>query len=77
MPKKTVAVETPSALPRLLNLKAAVAYTGLQMWFLRKLVWDAKIPHVRLGDSKLKTKIYFERKDLDAFIDGQKVPARA
>lgn len=79
MAKKAQAIGTTSPAPgaRLLNLKAAVAYSGLQTWFLRKLVWDGKIAHVRVGDSKLKSKIYFERKDLDAFIDGQRVEARA
>jgi len=76
---QAVATSSPAPGPRLLNLKAAAAHTGLQLWFLRKLVWDRKIPHVRLGGecNAKKHKIYFERKDLDAYIDGQKVPARA
>jgi excisionase family DNA binding protein len=69
--KKPAAVSSQQTGPRLLTLKAASEYTGIAVWFLRKLVWESQIAHVRLGE--VKSKIYFERADLDAYLAARRV----
>jgi len=70
-PKNTVpaarAVE-----PRLLQIKDAAAYLSATVWFLRTLAWERKIAFVRAGH-----RLLFDKKDLDAFIERAKEPARA
>ena len=61
-----------SVAPRLLSIKAASEYLSCKIWFLRTLVWNKKISYLRAGHS-----ILFDIKDLDKFIDQQKVVARA
>jgi excisionase family DNA binding protein len=58
---------TSLAEPRLLNIKMAAVYLSTSVWHMRQLVWEKKLPEVRFG-----TKLMFDRKDLDQFIDGLK-----
>jgi excisionase family DNA binding protein len=46
--------------PRLFAIKPAAAYLGTTVWCMRKLVWEKKLPHVRLGH-----RLLFDRADLD------------
>ena len=50
--------------PRLLSLKNAARYMGRTVWGMRELYWASKIPMVKDGK-----KIYFDVRDLDAYID--------
>lgn len=68
MPKST----KPAIEPRMLNLKQAAAYLGATVWFVRTLIWNRRIPFVKFGN-----KLLLDKKDLDAFVDAQKVAARA
>jgi excisionase family DNA binding protein len=54
--------------PRLMTIKQACQYSGLTDWCLRNLVWQGKLPFVRLGEKK----VWIERADLDALIDESK-----
>jgi len=55
------------AQPRLLDIRAAATYLSSTIWQMRTLVWEKKIPHVRLGK-----RILFDRADLDRFVDSLK-----
>ena len=59
--------KTQTVDPRLLDIKNAAAYLGTTVWCVRSMVWDKKIPHVRLVQ-----RILFDRLDLDKFVDGLK-----
>jgi excisionase family DNA binding protein len=52
---------------RLLPIPGAAAYLSTTIWAVRRLVWDKKIPVVRLGKRILIDKI-----DLDKFIEASK-----
>ncbi len=54
----------------LLNLKQAASYLNCTVWAVRDLVWAGKISHVRIGRF-----IQIDRKDLDSFVESQKVIA--
>jgi excisionase family DNA binding protein len=54
--------------PRLLDIKAAAAYLSATVWFMRDLVWSRRIPFAKFGN-----KYVFDIRDLDAFVDAQKV----
>jgi hypothetical protein len=41
------------------------------VWFLRTLVWERRIPFLKLGHSYV-----FDRADLDCFLDSSKIGAR-
>lgn len=63
--KQTV---VPDVAPRLLNLKSAATYLSSTVRFLRTLVWNREIAFLKLGNKYL-----FDKKDLDAFVERQKV----
>jgi len=67
--KKVVVV--PTVEPRLLDIKAAAEYLSCKIWFLRTLVWEKQIAHLRLGH-----RLVFDKKDLDRFVENQKVAVR-
>lgn len=50
--------------PRLLDVKGAAQYLSTTIWCVRSLVWEKKLPSIRLGK-----KILFDRQDLDKFVD--------
>lgn len=56
-----------AAEPRLLTVKAAAAYLSTTVWFVRTLVYEKKVPHLRLGN-----RIVFDRVDLDKFVEDLK-----
>jgi excisionase family DNA binding protein len=45
----------------------AAVYLSTSVWHIRQLVWTKELPEVRFG-----TKLMFDRKDLDQFVDGLK-----
>jgi excisionase family DNA binding protein len=57
----------PLAQPRLLDIKGAAAYLSTTVWCMRSLVWDKKLPAIRLGK-----RLLFDIADLDRFVDGLK-----
>jgi excisionase family DNA binding protein len=58
----------PAVESRLLDVKAAAAYLSASIWFVRTLIWEKRVPYLKCGH-----KILFDRRDLDAFIDGNKI----
>lgn len=56
----------------LLDYQAAAEYLDTTYHHLRRMVYERRIPHVKLG-----RKVRFIRDDLDAFIRAQRVPAEA
>lgn len=61
-------VPNPNA--RLLSVQEAAGFLGVTVWFIRGLVWNKKVPHLRLG-----RRFLFDRKDLENFIEQQKKEA--
>jgi excisionase family DNA binding protein len=57
----------PQTAPRLLNVQDAASYLGSTVWCVRSLVWDQRIPSIRLGK-----RLLFDRADLDKFIESSK-----
>lgn len=55
---------SPLPEPRLLNIKMAAVYLSTSVWHLRQLVAGGKLPEVRFG-----TKLMFDRKTLDKYVD--------
>jgi excisionase family DNA binding protein len=55
---------------RLLTVNEAAVYLGSTTWFVRSLVWDRKLPKLKLGK-----RLVFDRVDLDKFIDALKEAA--
>lgn len=53
--------------PRLLNIKKASLYTGLPVWAIRNLVWNQKIPFIKIG-----TKYYLDVNDIESWIKKNK-----
>jgi excisionase family DNA binding protein len=54
---------------RLLTLKEAAVYLGRSSWGMRDLAWAGRIPVVRYEGGR---KLFFDIRDLDAFIDKNK-----
>ncbi len=52
---------------RLYNLKEAAIYLGRTVWGMRGLVYAGKITYVK--DSR---RFYFDKRDLDSFIEDNK-----
>ena len=64
---KTSIADTPLQ-PRLIGIKAAAAYLSCTIWAVRTLVWNRQVASLKIGN-----KILLDRKDLDAYIDAQKM----
>jgi excisionase family DNA binding protein len=60
----------PAMEPRLYSVKQSAAYMNATVWFVRSLIWNRRIPFVKFGN-----RLLLDRKDLDAYIDAQKVAA--
>lgn len=56
---------------RLLTIREAASYLSSTVWFVRSLIWNKEIPHLRLGK-----RLVIDRADLDSFVAAQKQPAR-
>jgi hypothetical protein len=54
---------------RLLTLKEAAVYLGRWPWGMRDLAWDGWVPVVRSEGGR---KLFFDIRDLDAFIERSK-----
>jgi excisionase family DNA binding protein len=73
VPTRTPCVleKTPTAPvvePRAMNIQAAATYIGANVWFLRNLIWNRKIPFLKLGN-----RYVFDKKDLDRYVENNKV----
>jgi len=53
---------------RLLSLRDLVAVYGLTTWYWRTSIWRGDIPHLQLG-----RKLVVDRRDVDEFIEKNKV----
>lgn len=56
--------------PRLLRIREAAQYLSTTIWQLRTLTWSKQLPALKLGN-----RYVYDRTDLDAFIERQKVGA--
>jgi excisionase family DNA binding protein len=65
-----MSVQTDSAQSRLLDIKMAARYLSTTVWQMRTLVWEKKVPHVKLGH-----RILFDRADLDKLVEKLKEQA--
>jgi excisionase family DNA binding protein len=54
----------------MLTVKEAASYLGATVWFIRELVWGRKVRSLKFGK-----RIVFDRADLDAFVEQQKLAA--
>lgn len=54
----------------LLDYNAAADYLSTTYHQLRRMVYERRIPYIKIG-----RKVRFDRADLDAYIDAQRVPA--
>ena len=68
-------VESPLAqstvTPRCLSIREAAKLLGATAWFVRTLVWERRVPFLKLGK-----RIVFDVRDLEQFIEAQKEGAR-
>ncbi len=56
------------SLKRLYSLSEAAIYLGRSIWSVRRLIWDGELPQVRVG-----RRVHIDLRDMDAFIDQNKV----
>ena len=52
----------------MLSIKSAALYLNTSVWFIRTLIWERKVPHVRAGHRFL-----LDIGDLDRFVDAEKI----
>lgn len=69
--KRAPQLSTP-AFPRTLSIKQAAAYLSCTVWFLRTLIWNRRIPFIRMGHSYV-----FDVDDLNRFIENNKIGVSA
>ena len=69
---KKVKVPTPTTpdTARFLTVKDTASYLSATVWFVRRLAWERKVAHVRLGK-----RVLFDKADLDRYIQSQKIEA--
>jgi excisionase family DNA binding protein len=60
----------PSVNARLLRIREAAMYLGSTVWQVRTLTWSKRLPALKLGN-----RYVYDRADLDAFVDRQKLEA--
>jgi excisionase family DNA binding protein len=53
---------------RLLTIQEAAAETGLLTSYMRKMVFERKVPFIKIGK-----RIYFDRSDLNQWIDSHRI----
>lgn len=56
----------------LMNMKELSNYLGMSIPYIRKLVRELKIPHYRIGT----TDIRFDKNEINAWIDKQKIDTK-
>jgi excisionase family DNA binding protein len=49
---------------RLFDVTSAAHYLGTTVWCIRRLIWDKKVPSIKLGKRQL-----IDKADLDAFVE--------
>jgi excisionase family DNA binding protein len=54
--------------PRLLTLKEAAAYFASSVWYIRQMIRNRELPHIRIG-----RRLLLDRVDLDHYIERNKV----
>lgn len=57
-----------AAVPRLLTLKQAAEELGVRLSMLRREIWEGRLPQVRIGRA-----VRIDRKDLEAWLERQKI----
>ena len=57
----------------LLDIAAAAEKLGCNERFMRRLVQERRIPFVKLGG----TKVRFSLRELDQWVEGQRVPSKS
>jgi len=57
---------------KLLTVEEASLYLGIPAWTLRAKIWHREIPFVKSGSGR-RSRVYFDRKDLDEWIEKSKV----
>jgi hypothetical protein len=60
--------EQPKTNKRLYSLEEAAIYLGRSLWSVRRLVWNGLLSKVEAGG-----RIHIDVRDMDAFIDSNKV----
>lgn len=58
--------------PRLIGIRDAAKYLGCTIWAARSLAWGRSVPSLKIGN-----RVLFDKADLDAYIESQKVAAVA
>jgi excisionase family DNA binding protein len=66
---KPIAVAPAVLESRLLTIQQTAAYMGATVWFVRSLIWSRNIPFVKFGN-----RLLLDKKNLDEYIEAQKVP---
>jgi excisionase family DNA binding protein len=61
-------ISTTPVEARLFNVRAAAAYLSATVWYVRTLAWERRVPHLKCG-----ARLLFDKKDLDQFIENEKV----
>ena len=64
--------QTPPRMPplvkRLYSVQQAGEYLNLSSWGIRELIWNGKLPYIKVG----KRRIAVDIRDLDTYIEEQK-----
>ncbi len=63
------AEQYPRTAKRLLTLQAAADYMSLNVWSLRRLIWDGRIPIVRLSERRIRVDIHALDKALERLAE--------
>lgn len=61
-------MKQPLLIKRLYSLPEAATYLGRSTWSIRRLIWNGELPQVRAGG-----RVHVDVRDLDAFIDKNKI----
>jgi excisionase family DNA binding protein len=60
---KKMQSEVPSPHPKYVTVQGAAKYLCTTIWFIRSLIYDRKVPAVKLGN-----RYVFDVADLDAYV---------
>ena len=76
MPKTVRVTKEQTSRRPLLDYEDAAEYTGLREKYLRRLVAEKRIPHVKMSPSRTG-RVFFDPDELDEWIASRAVPADA
>jgi excisionase family DNA binding protein len=62
-----IAAPVPISEPLLLDIKGAARFLSCSVWAVRSLLWDKKIPYIKIG-----RKYLIDPADLRAFVQREK-----